>query len=209
MQIESYLAQAKAPRKIWWLALAILIGSAFLGVWIHSSGLSRWLGKVSIWHTLSGIFVFLVGLAFFLAVSKARTNDLNSSGRLWWLLLLLPIWAAVMGLVPSAKGDDQPVGTIINGLLKWIAIAGVAATAVGGGYLWLTSSSLPSLGSRSMAFFECKRFLSSETTRTQAQRTTIVDTQIMMLIRLRKDGKSVLLTCSRPDGKLIVTEGID
>ncbi len=193
-------------RRSWWLSLGLLIASVSFGYWLHLSGLSFWRQRISFWHTTIGILVSATSLAIFVFASISRVNDMRATNKIHWLLIIPPLWILTLGLVPTSTEDSpNPFRATYGRARKTALISAGVVVAVWLGFLFLQPSTLPKAQTRPMSFEDCNQFIRKKATSTDASITRIVDTDIMTMVRLSKDSKSALITCSRPDGKLIVT----
>ena len=91
-----------SSRWVWWLSLALFIGGIFWAHWIYDSSLSFFLRRPDVGATVKALVIASVATGLFLIVTIRRANELGTSARARWTLLLPPLslfWFPVLGLM--------------------------------------------------------------------------------------------------------------
>jgi hypothetical protein len=226
------LLDLKVRRSVWWLSLALFFGGMIVAFWVHASGLSFWLQRVDWWHTFGAVLIAGVSLGVFVIASRGRMKDMRAPTRLLWLLPAFPVWVLFMGLVPGAtETKPDPVRATMRQLGVALLVGSVLAAVLATVAIWLGRSnfqaidstrevsdgaagtnggSLPSTKPESksvaMSFDDCLSLIRRTATDLGVAPINIVETDIMRMVRFVASDGTVLVTCSRPDGKAIITK---
>lgn len=222
----------RVRRTVWWLSLALFFGGMVVAYWVHSSGLSFWLRRVDRWHTSGAVLIAGVSLGVFVIASRGRMKDMGAPMKLLWLLPAFPAWVLFMGLVPGAtEAKPDPVRTTIKQLAVVLLIGTVLAAVLATASIWLGRSnfeaidstrevsdgsgptnggspfsSRPESNSIDMSYNDCLSLIRRTATDLGVAPINIVETDIMRMVRFVASDGTVLVTCSRPDGKAIITK---
>ena len=81
---------------------------------------------------------------------------------------------------------------------------GCAAFALG--FSAAPSVAQPSSVTRSMSFDQCLQTIRSVSTSLRVAPVNLVETNILRMVRFRTRDGSVLVTCSRPDRRMVITQ---
>ena len=81
-----------SPRWAWWLSLAILIGGFFWAFRMYESSLSFFLRRPDLGATVKALIVTSLATGVFLIVTLRRANELKTSAKARWTMLLPPLW---------------------------------------------------------------------------------------------------------------------
>lgn len=201
----------------WWFSLLGLVGGLGVAYWLHITGLSLWLKRIDFWHTLGATALALLSLGMFIAVSRGRMQDMRAPTKLLWLLPAFPVWVLFMGLVPGATdAKPEPLKSTIKKLTLLLVTGALVAAGLASLYLWLD---LPGIGavvhdtpsgpeSRSMymSYDKCLLLISRTATQLGVAPINIAETNDLRMVRFVASDGTVLVTCSRLDGKAVITK---
>lgn len=221
----------KVRRAVWWLSLALFFGGMVIAYWVHSNGLSFWRKRVDWWYTSGAVLIAGISLGLFVIASRGRMKDMRAPTKLLWLLPAFPVWVLFMGLVPGAsEAKPDPVRATIRQLGVVLRVSSVLVVVITIAVVWLGQSNLEtfdstkevSVGSRStndgspssdrpasnsmdMSFDDCLSLIRRTSSDLGVAPKNIVETDIMRMVRFEASDGTVLVTCSRPDGKAVIT----
>ena len=136
----------------------------------------------------------------------AETKE-YSPGELAFGCIGMMVLASVLALTFCSGGTDSPVSSSRS--------TGAAAPASGDDFIALADAveelsrgptpATPRSISRPMRFEDCTRFIGLVGQSLGRAPTNIVETDAMRMVRFGASDGSMLITCSRPDGSVVVT----
>jgi len=226
------LPDLRVRRSVWWLSLALLFGGMVTAYWVHLNGLSFWLKRVDWWHTSGAALIAGLSLGVFVIASRGRMKDMSAPVNLLWLLPAFPVWVLFMGLVPGAtEAKPDPVRATIRHLGVVLLVGSVLAAVLATAVVWLGQSNfdatastkevadgpdpinggLPSSArlksnSMDMSFEDCLSLIRRTASDLGVAPINIVETEIMRMVRFVASDGTVMVTCSRLDGKAVITK---
>ncbi len=160
-------------------------------------------------NILPTLFTLAFFASLFLAARAAKdpSRAFGFSKNQWLLgcLLSFVLIGATAPDKPQAT-TKQPRATASSPADTAMDEAADAEEAPRSDFRQSVSSSGQPTSSRTLPFSECVAFIYASAASFGIDPITIVNTDIMKVVRLPAQGGSVLMTCSRPDQKLVIVQ---